>query len=206
VGCSSGPKYRIDDATLASIPLADKQGMMAAQNEQNIAHEELRKAKSDLTDVDRELDIANNEYKSAKLGKDTAELNQKAADTSGDINRKNQAQRDVHVADLGVKSTDKKVSFLEKKRKWIKGMVDAAEDHITAADAKFELEKARLVASKGMQPSKDFNVTNFETESLDRMKRYSETKLDADKRKPEVDQLEYQWKALDAEWTSAKAH
>ena len=205
VGCSSGPKYKIDDNSLASVPLAEKQGMMAGQNEQNVANEELRKAKADLTDVDRNLDIANNEYKSAKLALDTAELNKKAAEQSGDLMRKNQSAREIHVAELGVKSTDKKVSFLEKKRKWIKECLDAAEDHIAAANAKFELEKAKVVSSKGMKPTEDFSMTNFETESLEKMKRYSESQHTADKRKPDVDQLEYQWKALDAEWTSAKS-
>ena len=87
-GCSSGPKYRIDDQTLAQVPLAEKQAMMTAQQEQLQAKEELRKANADFNQTDRELDIANNEYKSAKLALDSAELNKKSAEQMGDINKK----------------------------------------------------------------------------------------------------------------------
>src|SRR5581483_2719794 len=119
-GCGSGPKYKIDDNTLAQVPLAEKQGIMAAANEQIQAREELRKAKADLDQVDREEDIADNEYKTAKLSLDTAEMNQKAAEQSGDMNRKSSADRDIHVAKLGVKAADAKRDWLSKKHKWMK--------------------------------------------------------------------------------------
>lgn len=202
-GCSSGPKYKVDDKVIASLSVEQKQGMLAAQSEQNLAREEVKKAKADYDASDREVDIASNEYKAAKLQRDTAELNKKAADQSGDMNRKNQAARDLHVAELGVKAKDAKVSWLEKKRKWFKDTLNAAEDHVAAADAKLELEKAKLVSQQGIKPSENFNIGNFESESLDKMKRYSESRHDADKRKVDVDELEYKYKALDQEYVSA---
>ena len=205
-GCSSGPKYRINDDSLASVPLTDKQGMLAAQNEQNQAREEARKAKSDLDQVDREEDIADNEYKTAKLGLDTAEMNQKAAEQSGDMNRKSSADRDIHVAKLGVKAADAKRDWLSKKHKWMKQVYEAAQDHQASADAKVELEKAKVASSKGIKPSSDFNVMNFETESLEKSKRYSETRLDADKRKADVDDLERKYQAVNQEYQAAKGH
>lgn len=203
-GCGSGPKYRIDDSTLAQIPLAEKQGMLGAQNEQNIAKEELRAAKADLDNNERELDVGSNEYKQAKLALDSAELNKKSAEASGDMNKKNTAARDLHTADMGVKAGDAKVNYLEKKRKWIKAMVEAAEEHVAAADSKYELEKARLASQKGIKPSDDFSIVNFETESLDKQRRYSEARLDADKRKPDVDDLERRWRSVDEQWQQAK--
>src|SRR5438270_7684090 len=128
VGCSSGPKYRVDDMTLAKIPLAEKQEMMAAQTEQNQAKEELRKANADFQDTDRELDIANNDYKSAKLSLDTAEVKGKAAAQSGDLNRKDIAERDVHVAELAVKAADAKVDWLTRRRSFHKRERQAAEE------------------------------------------------------------------------------
>jgi hypothetical protein len=203
-GCSSGPKYKIDDNSLASIPLAEKQGMLAAQNEQNVAKEELRQTKADLDNNEREVDVAVNEYKTAKLSLDTAELNKKAADSSGDMNRKNTASRELHVAEVGVKATDAKVSWLEKKRKYIKALRDAAEKHVEVADAKYELEKAKLASAKGMRPSDDFNIMNFETETMEKQNKWSQERLDADKRQPDVLDLERKWKALDDQWQAAK--
>jgi hypothetical protein len=203
-GCSSGPKYKIDDNTLAQVPLAEKQGIMASQNEQIQAKEELRKAKADLDQVDREEDIADNELKSAKLSLDTAEMNKKAAEQSGDMNRKSSADRDIHVAELGVKAAKAKAEWLSKKHKWMKQIYEAAQDHQSSADAKYELEKAKVASSKGIKPSSDFNVMNFETESLEKSKRYSETRLDADKRKADVDDLERKFNNVNQEYQAAK--
>jgi outer membrane protein TolC len=203
-GCSSGPKYKIDDASLAQIPLAEKQQVLAAQNEQLQAKEELRKAKADYDQVDRDLDIANNEYKSAKLTLDSAELTKKSADQSGDMNKKNQAARDLHIAQLGVKAGDAKVSWLEKKLKWVKANREAAERQVEAADAKCELEKAKLASAKGIKPSDNFNVLNFETESLEKTKKYSESKLEADRKKPDVDDLERKFTAIFQEYQNAR--
>jgi hypothetical protein len=202
--CSSGPKYTIDDSVLAQIPLAEKQMIMAAQQEQNYAKEEMRKAEADYKQADRELDIADNEYKSSKLQVDSAELQKKSADASGDMNKKAQADRDLHVANLGKKAADAKVDFLSKKRKWMKANMNAAEIHVQSADAKYELEKARLAASKGIKPKDDFNVMAFETESLEKNKKYSEEKLDADKMKADVDDLERKWQAVNNEYNSAR--
>lgn len=203
-GCASGPKYKIDESVLAQIPTAEKQMVMAAQQEQNIAKDEQRKAEADLAQVERELDIADNEYKSSKLALDSAELSRKSADASGDVNRKAQADRDLRIAEMGKKASNAKVDWLAKKRKWIKASRDAAENHMAASDAKYELEKAKLAQSKGIKPSDDFNVMNFEVESLDKGKRYSESRLDAEKMRADVDDLERKWQQVNTEWMSLK--
>jgi hypothetical protein len=204
--CGGGPKYKIDDAALAQIPVQEKQGVMGAQTEQNQAKEEYRQAEAMVNQTDRDLDIAENELKSAKLSLDTAKLNLKSAEQSGDVNRKNAAERDIHVAEMGVKASDAKVDFLSKKKKWWKRNRDAAEAHQSAADSRVELEKAKLAEAKGIKPSADFSVMNFETESLEKSRKYSEAKLDADKLKPDVDDLERKYQMMSDQWNGAKAH
>jgi hypothetical protein len=204
--CSSGPKYKIDDNTLASIPVGEKQGVLGAQTEQNQAREELRSATASYQQTDRDLDIAENEYKSAKLQLDTAKLNQKAAEASGDLNRKNQSERDIHVAEMGVKAADAKVDWMKKLRKFHDREKDAAEAHAASAGARVELEKAKLAEQKGIKPSADFSVMNFETESMSKSQKYSSAKLDADKMKPDVDDLERKYKMLADQYNGAKAH
>jgi len=204
VGCSSGPKYRIDDRALAQIPTEEKQAVMAARNEQNVARDELRKAEADLQQVDRDLDVAENEAQAAALGVDSAELMSKSAAASGDLNRQAQAARELRIAELGAKAAEARLDLLEARKTWLKASLQAAESRIEVVDARLELEKARLAKEKGIMPSKDFELKNFELEALARARDYSEAKLAADKRRPAVLEAERKWQTLDREWSTAR--
>ena len=201
--CSSGPKYVVDEKLLASCTTDEKKGMLTAQNDLNVAKAEQQQAKMDLENCERDLDIANNEYKTAKLQKDTAKLQLDGAKASGDANRKNQAERDLHVAEMGVKAADAKVDWLDKKKKWLKRTRDAADYHFSSAQARYELEKAKLVTSKGMKPSPDFNIMTFETQDLESSKKFSEARLDADKTKADVLDLERKYQERNQQYTAA---
>lgn len=203
-GCSSGPKYKIDDSVFAQIPVQEKQGMMMAEQEKSIAKQEYQKSEADLKQVERELDIAENEYKMSKLGVENAESSKKLAEQTGDVNRKNAAERDLRVSEMGKKAGQAKVDWLEKKRKWIKREREAAEAHQKSADAKFELEKARLAVQKGIKPSEDFNVATFETQAMERDKDYTEARLDAEKLRPEVESLERNFMTQNEQYTNAR--
>jgi outer membrane protein TolC len=206
VGCGGGgAKYHVNDNSLATASVQEKQGVLAAQQEKEVAKTEQQKAEADLKNIDNELSVAENDYKAAKLQLDTAKLNLKTAESAGDVNRKNQATHDVRVQELGVKAADAKVDWLSKKRKWIKAQRDAAEEHYAAADARYELEKAKLAQQKGIKPSDDFNVMNFETDNLKKQQKYSEARMDADKMQADVDRLERDWHAQLSTFEQAKA-
>ena len=198
-GCSSGPKYKVDDNLIASASVDEKRGMLAAQSDVNTAKAEQAQVKNELSTAERELDIAENEYKTAKLQLDGAKQ-------SGDLNRKNQAERDLHVAEMGVKAADAKVDWMEKKVKWLKKTRDAADYHVASAQARYELEKAKIIQSKGIRPSNDFQIMNFETQDLENSRKYSECRLDADKRKADVLDLERKYTSLNEQYTQAKTH
>lgn len=200
--CSSAPKYVIDDNLLAQIPINEKQGVLNAQQDASVAKEEMRKAEADLVAVNRDLDLADNEYKQTKLALDSAEINQKAA--QGDLNRKAGADRDVQIAKMGKRAADAKVSYFEKKKKWIKADRDAGEAHHTSALAAIELEKARIAVAHNMKPSEDFSVSNFERESFDKQRKASEARLDVDKLRLEMEDLERKWRAMEGEYQGAK--
>ena len=144
----------------------EKQGILAAQQEKEVAKTEQQKAEADLKNIDNELSVAENDYKAAKLQLDTAKLNVKSGRAVGRRHPQGQSTHDVKIAELGVKASDAKVDWLNKKRKWIKAQRDAADDHFAAADSRLELEKAKLAQQKGIKPSDDFNVMNFETDNL----------------------------------------
>jgi hypothetical protein len=202
--CASGPKYRVDDKLLDGCNTQEKQGMLAAQNDLNVAKDEQRQAKVELDSTERDLDIANNEYKTAKLQKDTAKLQLEGAKQSGDGNRVNGAERDLHVAEMGVKAADAKVDWLEKKYKYQKKWRDRAELHASSAASRYELEKAKLVNAKGIKPTGDFQLINFETQDLDASRKFSEMSLDADKLKAEALDLERKYQEKNQQYTDAK--
>src|SRR5262249_10581583 len=152
------------DQSLAAVSMEDKKGIFAAQNELTQARAEQQKAEADVNSVDTESDVADNELKTAKLQLDTAKLNQKAAEQAADVNKKNQAGHDLHIAEMAVKAAEAKDDFLGKKKKWLKRTRDAAEAHVAAADARAELEKAKVAQAKGIRPSEKFDVMNFETD------------------------------------------
>jgi outer membrane protein TolC len=199
-----GAKYHVNDNALATASVQEKQGVLAAQQEKEVAKTEQAKAEADLKNIENELDIAENEYKSAKLQLDSAKLTAKAGEQSGDSNRKVQGTHDVRVAELGVKASDAKVDWLSKKRKWIRAQRDAADNHYAAADARLELEKAKLAQQKGIKPSDDFNVMNFETDNLKKQQKYSESRMDADKMQADVDRLERDFHAHLSTFEQAK--
>ncbi len=202
--CGGGSKYRIDDNVLAQVPLAEKGPMMAAQQERSLAAEELLKAKADYQQADRERSIAENEAKAAKLTVESAELSKKSAEATGDVNRKAAAEADLKVAELGKKAADAKLDWAEKRADWLEAERGAADRKVAAADAKYELEKAKLAAAKGIKPSDDFNVANCETNSLEKTKSYTEAKLDADKKGPEVQALERKYNERKEEWQASR--
>lgn len=206
IGCGGGgAKYHVNDNALAGASVQEKQGVLAAQQEKDVAKTEQEKAKSDLGTVENQLDVAENEYKQAKLTLDNAKLGQKSVEASGDVNGKQKAINDVRVAQLGVKASDAKVDWLSKKRKWIKAQRDAADDHYAAADSRMELEKAKLAQQKGIKPSDDFNVMNFETDNLKKQQQYSESRMDADKMQSEVEKLERDYENQKSTYENAKA-
>jgi len=192
VGCGgSSAKYHVDDQSLAALSMEEKQAIFAAQNEKNQAQAEMQNFQAQVKQTDHDLDIADNEYKTAKLQLDTAKINVKAAE--GDMNRKQQAQRDVQIGELGVKTADAKVDWLKKKRKWLDASADAAERHVAQADARAELEKAKLAQAKGIKPDEKFDPMLFEQDYQEKARKYNDAKLDADRMKPDVDGKEREY-------------
>ena len=57
---------------------------------------------------------------------------------------------------------------------------------------------------KGIKPSDDFNYMNFESDSLKKQQKYSESRMDADKMQADVDNLERQWRAQLASYEQAR--
>ena len=106
-GCSSGLKYKVDDAALDSVGSGEKQGVFNAKNDIEIARSEIRNADSKLEALDRDRDVAKNEKKQAELEIDKAATEEESAVAARDENRHNAAKHGKEVAAFGVKVADR---------------------------------------------------------------------------------------------------
>lgn len=201
--CGGGSlKYTIKDEVLYSIGSTDKGAILAAQNEASIATHEQNKATSDAKAAKNELDITENEEKAAKLKLDSAKVSKQAADQSADLNRKSAAAKDVHLAELQLKVSQSKTKWVEAKKKYFDLLAESAELHAWSAQTKVELEKARLAQAKGIKPSEDFNVGNFETQNMERQRKWDEARNKSEQKRLEVERAASNYNQLQQQWNS----
>lgn len=183
-----GPlKVHLDEAYIAQVPLDQKTAMLQAQNNYQRAKAENMKAEADYKEAGTQLDIAKNEKKQAELERQSAQRKKKDADDSGDQNRVNLAMRDVHVGDLAVQAADKKVKAAEAHRQYLKKWVRYTEENVYAAEARYELSKAKLAQSKNISP-KGFKVKDYVDQETDRSHRAQRAKLISDRERDKWNQ------------------
>src|SRR3954465_11497707 len=78
-GCSSGMKYKVDDAALDNVSASEKQGGFAPKNEGGGARSELPPANTKREAIDRDRDVAKNEKKQAELEVEKAATEEESA-------------------------------------------------------------------------------------------------------------------------------
>jgi hypothetical protein len=198
-GCSSGLKYKVDDAALDSVSSGEKQGVFAAKNDIEVARSEQRNAQSKLDALDKDRDIAKNEKKQADLEVEKSVTEEEAAVAARDENRHNAAKHGKDVANLGVKVAEAKLDWLDKKEDALKAERAAAEAHQKAAEAKAELEKARLAQQKNIKPSSDFSVGDYESQWKDKNSDWESAKKDAESEQKKAADREQKWKEMVAQ-------
>jgi len=204
--CGGSLKYNIDDNTIASASNEERAPINAIRDERNRTEDELRSAKALQQSAESDLSLAENEYKSAKLAKDSAKVNRQAGEQSGDFNRKNKAERDYAAADKAQDAADAKVTWLERKLKYAKLQREAAEAHMAQVNARIELEKARLCQAKGIRPSEKFDVMNYQQQSTETEQKFNEARRKADDKKADVDDRERRYMTAKQAADTAKAN
>src|SRR5215468_9663122 len=91
-GCSSGLKYKVDDAALDNVSAGEKQGVFSAKNDIEVARSEVRQAQSKLEALERDLDGAKIEKKKADIEVEKSVTEEESAVASHDENRHNAAK------------------------------------------------------------------------------------------------------------------
>ncbi len=163
--CSSGPKYKIDDALLADVPPSDKAQMLQIQSELNQASEEKNKAQSDAAIADKELSVAEAEYDKAKADVNMAKAERDLAESTKDLNKIASAKSNLEQKQLAKDVSDAKIDFAKARRSHTRALFDSAEQRIVALQARYEQSKAQLAAAKGKKPTADFSVSTFDEQA-----------------------------------------
>jgi hypothetical protein len=195
-GCGGGLKYKVDDSAIDSISSGEKQDVFAAQNDLEVARSEQRTVKTQIDELDRERSVAKNEKEQASLEVEKAGTEQESANASHDENRANAAHHGKEIADMGVKASAAKMEWLDQKEDWIKASAKAADAHEAAAQAKVELAKAKLAQQKGIKPSGDFSVGNFEDQWKDKNDDWQSAKKKAESEQKSTQEREAKWKEI----------
>jgi hypothetical protein len=171
-----GPLSRhFDDMFIAQIALDQKQSVVEAQNAYSVAKMERAKADADLSEASSTLEIAKNDRKSAGNSVDSALTTKKAADKSADQNRINDAARALRGAELAKKAAEKRVSYLEAYREWVKKQQRYADEAMYWREAQFERAKADIAQKNNIAP-KDFKFADYPSQEADREKRAGKAK------------------------------
>ena len=193
----------LDEMHIARVPLAEKQAVLEARNEYEAARMEHANAQALYNESATDVEVASNERAQAVLDERSAQSRKKAADESGDMNRVNAESRDLRAAKLGLQAADKKVAYMQARRKYLKKKVLQAEDAMYAKEARFELSKARLAKAKNIRP-KDFSLAKYEEQAQERSRYAQRTESELQRDKAAVETLRKEWQALRSEAKRAR--
>lgn len=200
-GCSSAPKYRIDDALLADVSPQEKQGIFAAQSQLNMVQAEQSKANSDLAITERDVTAAESEYGKAKLDVNTAKGDRDLAESTKDVKRLQEARAKLEDAEMARDVAEAKLDWQKARRKHAKSVIEATEIHGSYASALVEQEKAHLAQQKGKSPSPDFNPALFDQQAADRQSKWDRYKADAERAQLRATELEGKYNQLNQRLT-----
>lgn len=195
-GCSSGPKYKIDEALLADVPVAEKENILRAKSEIDMATEERNKAQNDLAVADKDVSVSDSELGQYKLEVTKVKAERDLAAASKDVNRINAVKSQLMVAELARDVADAKLDWQKQRRRAAKALLNVAEKHVVAGTARYEQAKAQLAAAKGKSPDPKFTVANYDSQASEAQAKYDQAKVDADRAQQDASRQEQRYNSL----------
>lgn len=145
-------QYHFKEPYLGQVPEADKAEMRTAKAAYERARQENRKAESDLANSKRAVEAAEAEASRARGRKDAADGAHSAAEESKNWNQTNLAKRDQRVAEVTVRAADQKVAMVKARRRWLEQHVKFTRENVFAAEASYELAKAKVARAHDIAP------------------------------------------------------
>ena len=201
--CSSGLRYSVDDDALANVSAQERKPVLEAQDDIKKARAEQQFAEADGKQIDASASAAEKEQQQAELDCETTAQAQRQAELSHDIRNMNRANRAKEAALAKRKACQVKLDWMHKRQKAARLVKLAADKHVVAAQARYEVEKARLAQQKGIK-SGDIDVPRFEAQNQEAQNEWQSARNDADRALSEANDLEKEWKNADQHWLDIK--
>jgi hypothetical protein len=137
---------------VARIPLDQKGAVVETQNQWAVAKMENANAEANAQEADAQLHQAQNDYKAARLSVDSAISAKKQAEQSADMNRINNAQKDLKAAEDSSKAAETRVKYFVAYRDYLKRYMRYTQENMYWYEAKYENAKASLAKQNNIAP------------------------------------------------------
>ena len=141
-----------DDMYIARIPLDQKGQVVETQNQWSIAKMENANAEANEQEADGQVRQAKNDHSAAKLAVDSAITAKKSAEQSADMNRVNNAQKDLKAAEDSEKAAALRVKYFEAYRDYLKRYHRYTQFNMYWREAQYEAAKAQLAKQNNIAP------------------------------------------------------
>jgi hypothetical protein len=187
---------------IARIPLDQKGSVVETQNQWSIAKMENANAEANLQEADGQLHQAENDHKASKLAVDSAISAKKTAEQSADMNRVNNAQKDLRNAEESQKAAETRVKYFKAYREYLKKYVRYTQENMYWREAQYESSKATLAKANNVAPPK-INYDDFPKQLTEREKRAQKAKEKAESEKSKAVSARQNW--LSAQSVADKA-
>ena len=195
-GSSDGPPgplaKHFDDMYIARIPLDQKGAVVEMQNQWAVAKMENANAEANLQEADGQVRQARNDYSAAKLAVDSAITAKKSAEQSADMNRMNNAQKDLKAAEDSANAAKLRVTYFEAYRNYLKRYHRYTQENMYWREAQYENAKAQLAKQNNIAP-KGVVYDDFPKQLSAREKRTTSARQKAEAEKSKVVSARSNW-------------
>ncbi len=187
---------------IIQVDVGQQTAALDAQREWTLAQAREGKAKADFDEMTTRLTAARNDRAKAKLEVDTAVSNKKLAESTGDTNKLNVAQKELRTAELSVKAADLRIRYYETYRNWLKVSWRNEQEQMYWREAQFELAKSQVAQKNNIAPA-GVTFANYPKQEQDRGKRAASSKTKAESGKAKAASTREEW--LKAQQTADQA-
>lgn len=188
--CGGGMKHQVNDRVLGDVSMQQKGGMLDARGEMDRVAEERNHAQADLAAADRDIALAEDGYKQAKLEIDKGQANLALEQRGKNIGPSQSAEDQIGLARLGADAARTRVEWFKRRHDVRQAQLDLAEAHGKLASARYEQQKALLARRMDKQPTAGFKVGDYDRQVFDMEHRYREAQDRVEKHRLDAAQME----------------
>jgi hypothetical protein len=164
--CQTGTKYKVDEATVADLPLSERGELLMWQANRDRAQGEMQKADADAHTTEHAIVTAEAERGQAKLAMKKLESDLDLAKPRRDMARQGRLQAELDVAAIAKQAADTRVDWCKQQHEVYQAQAEAAKTNTQLSEARVEQARAHLAERHGRRPSGRYSVGNFDEQAL----------------------------------------